>query len=199
MVVEDDAVLRREIVSSIRADAELAVLGEAGTVARARELLAGPPAPLLLLDLQLSDGSALSLIPEARARGAAVLVLTVSDGERNIFQALAAGAGGYLLKREAMSGVCDALKALRDGGAPISPSIARRLVDEFRAHPEAATLTAREWEVVELFAGGATYSEVGRALGMSVNTVREHVRKLYEKLHVSTKTEAVQRAFGRGR
>jgi DNA-binding NarL/FixJ family response regulator len=104
-----------------------------------------------------------------------------------------AGAGGYLLKSDVVTGLTAALESLRTGGAPISPRIARLLVEHLvQPARDEALITPREREVVELFATGATYNEVARILHISVNTVREHVRHLYEKLHVNSKTEAVR-------
>lgn len=159
-----------------------------------------------VFDLELRDGSALPLIPIAVARGMSVLVLTIWDDDVRVYQALAAGAGGYLLKGDASAGrVAEAIGVLVDGGAPISPTIARRLLDDFRLRapkapaptPDVALLTDREREIIELFAKGATYDEVASLLTLSVNTVRHHVRSMYRKLHVCSKTEAVTLAFPR--
>jgi DNA-binding NarL/FixJ family response regulator len=209
-VLEDDAVVRREIVARINAEPGFTVVADGGDLASARRALKRAAPRIALFDLRVPDGNAVSLIPAARAAGIEVLVLTVSDDRDDVYQALAAGAGGYLLKADALSTVGEALCVLRDGGAPISPRIARRVLDHFRdgvparaapaspdldAAPETVELSPREREVIELFSGGATYGEVARALGMSLNTVRQHVRNLYDKLHVSSKTEAVLRAM----
>jgi DNA-binding NarL/FixJ family response regulator len=203
LVLEDDPLVRAEVAARVAAEPGFELLGEAGTVAEARRLLAQGPA-LAVFDLHLPDGNALGIIGEARAAGVQVLVFTISADDQDVYRALAAGAGGYLLKSDATVGVGPALALLRDGGAPTSPRIARWLMDDFRARagsePDGQTpaLTPREREVLELFGSGATYAEVARALGMSVNTVREHVRHLYEKLHVASKTEAVLRARALG-
>jgi RNA polymerase sigma factor (sigma-70 family) len=198
LVIEDDAVIRRELVARINADAELVVRAEAATVRGAQLAIEAADVRLALLDLHLPDGSGLQLLPAARARAIDVLILTISDADANVFGALAAGASGYLLKADALATVNDSLKDLRDGGSPISPRIARRLVAELRTRKsderlseEAALLTVREREVIDLFCRGATYAEVAQALGISINTVRQHVRKIYDKLHVSSKAEAV--------
>lgn len=199
IILEDDVILRREIAIRINGDPELAVVAEAGDLRKALNLILRVDAQLMLVDLELSDGNALSLIPQARARGLAVLVLTISDKEAHVFDALTAGAGGYLLKSESTAAVASALRSLRDGGAPVSPRIARRLIDEFqrrdgRVAADASLLTVREWEVIELFATGATYAQVAQSLSVTINTVRQHVRNMYEKLHVTSKTEAVMHA-----
>jgi DNA-binding NarL/FixJ family response regulator len=205
MVLEDDAEVRREIVATIDRDRELQVVGQAGSLEAARQSWRSWAPALAVIDLQLTDGDATELIPELRASGVASLVLTVSDTEARVFAALSAGAGGYLLKAEALATVGDSLRSLRDGGAPVSPRIARRLLDDFQRRAVAPSpsddavdqLTARERDVIEGFARGATYREVASALGMSANTVRHHVRNIYDKLHVGSKTEAVLRAMAK--
>jgi DNA-binding NarL/FixJ family response regulator len=205
LVLEDDAVVRDEIAARINAEPGFRVAAALDDLDSARATLRRSPPAIALFDLHLPDGNAVSLIPAARAAGAQVLVLTVSEARDDVYQALSMGAGGYLLKADALQAVGEALRVLLAGGAPISPRIARRLLDHFQqqraglAGPRrqgAAALSPREQEIVELFSSGATYGEVAQALGMSVNTVRQHVRNLYDKLHVSTKTEAVLKALG---
>ncbi len=201
LVLEDDPYIRRAIVRQLESDAAFNAVFEAGDLATARIAIEDGRATVGIFDLQLGDGSAIPLISMAVARGMTVLVLTVWDDDERVYGALAAGAGGYLLKGDSAASVLEALAVLREGGAPISPMIARRLLDEFRARhpaptqPEPSKLTAREQEIIELFAKGATYEEVAQMLSMSVNTVRHHVRAMYKKLHVSSKAEAVTMAF----
>lgn len=205
--MEDDPFVRRGIVRQVIDDPAFELGGEAGDLRGGRALVEADKGTLGIFDLGLPDGNGTELIALATARGMSVLVLTVWDDDESVFQALGAGAGGYLLKSDAAAGrVAEALAVLRDGGAPISPTIARRLIDEFRqkaprpelkATPELATLTEREREIMELFAKGATYDEVGNMLSMSINTVRHHVRSLYRKLHVCSKAEAVTAAYRR--
>lgn len=215
VVIEDDPFVRKGVVAQIRRDPEFEVVAEAADVGAARAAIESSNATIGVFDLQLRDGTTFSLIPLAVERGMSVLVLTVWDDDDSVYQALAAGAGGYILKGDASAGrVSEALKVLKDGGAPISPMIARRLLDDLRlrpakgaaAKPEAASapavesaelssLTDREREIIELFAKGSTYDEVAAMLEMSVNTVRHHVRSMYRKLHVCSKAEAVTVAY----
>jgi DNA-binding NarL/FixJ family response regulator len=205
LVLEDDPFIRRGIVEQISADPAFRVVAEAADVEGAKAAILASGAAIGIFDLQLRDGSSLPLIAVAVERGMAVLVLTVFDDEDSVYQALAAGAGGYLLKSDASAGrVAESLAVLRDGGAPISPTIARRLLDDLRVRPrpeapsDLSKLSVREREIIELFAKGATYEEVASMLSMSVNTVRHHVRGMYKKLHVCSKAEAVSLAFGLG-
>lgn len=201
IVVEDDEIVRREITSAILALPDMTVVGEAASVEAARALVAATAVDLAIVDLNLTDGKAHPFIAEARERGIQVLVLTVHDDDASVYEALRAGAGGYLLKQESHVALGSAMRLLRDGGAPISPRIARRLREDFQRTktppPTDADLTPRERELVELFAKGITYGEVATLLGLSVNTIRSHVRNLYEKLHVCSKAEAVARVLNR--
>ena len=204
LTLEDDALVRSEIARAISTCPGFEVVGDAGTVAAAARLLEQFKPDLALFDLALPDGSALPLIARARAIGTDVIVLTVSEDADVVYRAIAGGATGYLLKGNVFAQVVEALRLVREGGASISPRIARRLFEDLRTRPrppeppepEPATLTQREREILELFSAGSTYREVARMLDISVNTVRQHVRNLYEKLHVCSKTEAVIAARG---
>jgi len=208
VVLEDDPVVRRGVVEQIEASARFSVVAEAADLTSARKAIQTTNAVVGVFDLELRDGSALPLIPVAVERGMSVLVLTIWDDDERVYEAIAAGAGGYLLKGDASAGrVAESLGVLVDGGAPISPTIARRLLDDFRVRapkkrelepaPDVSSLSEREREIIELFAKGATYDEVASLLALSVNTVRHHVRSMYRKLHVCSKTEAVSLAFPR--
>jgi DNA-binding NarL/FixJ family response regulator len=210
LVLEDDPMIRRGVVRQIESTGAFTVVAQAGDVVAGKTAIETARATIGVFDLQLSDGTSIPLIRLAVEKQMAVLVLTVWDDDDNVYQALAAGASGYLLKGDAQERVAESLAVLRDGGAPISPTIARRLLDDFRtrnagarpalptgsaASPDASDLTDREREIIELFAKGATYEDVARMLAMSVNTVRHHVRAMYRKLHVCSKAEAVTTAY----
>jgi DNA-binding NarL/FixJ family response regulator len=212
LVLEDDPVIRRGVVRQIESDSAFTVVAQAGDVVSGKKAIETSGATLGVFDLQLTDGSSIPLIRLAVERQMAILVLTVFDDDDNVYQALSAGASGYLLKGDAATRVAESLTILRDGGAPISPTIARRLLDDFRTRglartpiagvaavndgsPDASDLTHREREIIELFAKGATYDDVARMLSMSVNTVRHLVRAMYRKLHVCSKAEAVTIAY----
>jgi DNA-binding NarL/FixJ family response regulator len=216
LVLEDDPLIRRGVVRQIEAVGGFTVVAQAGDVVAGQKAIETSGATIGVFDLQLSDGSSIPLIRLAVERQMAILVLTVWDDDESVYQALAAGASGYLLKGDAAARVAESLTVLQDGGAPISPIIARRLLDDFRSRgaapasspatppaagpsddgsPDASDLTGREREIIELFAKGATYDDVARMLSMSVNTVRHHVRSMYRKLHVCSKAEAVTIAY----
>jgi DNA-binding NarL/FixJ family response regulator len=124
-----------------------------------------------------------------------VLVLTVYDDADRVFDALKAGASGYLLKRATTAEILDAIREVQVGGAPMSMQIARRVVESFRTDRRPAReldmLTPREREILALLAEGGLYKDIAKSLGLSTSTVRVHLHSVYTKLHVQTRTQAV--------
>jgi DNA-binding NarL/FixJ family response regulator len=174
--------------------------------AEALRLLAGGR-PDVLLDLGLPDCRGPDLVLEIVAMAVPVLVLTGARAPSAVLDAIRAGASGFLLKEDAVRQLVAAIDDVLGGHAPLSPDAVKALIDEVRAAPDSAggarpslerALTAREVEVVEQLMRGYTYEQVGIALGMSGNTVRTHVRAIYEKLGVSSRTEAVLSALQLG-
>jgi DNA-binding NarL/FixJ family response regulator len=128
-----------------------------------------------------------------------LLVLTVYDDDSRIFQAICAGACGYLLKKTAPARLLESIQEVADGGSPMSPEIARRVLELFRvsrtpAHPDYG-LTPHELRLLKLLVDGHTYKSAAAAVGVSVNTVSFHMRNIYDKLQVHSKSEAVSRVL----
>lgn len=173
----------------------------AGTVAEARDALAGVRPDLVICDLGLPDGDGVDLIAEiVRQRPELpVLVLTVASSEARILAALRVGACGYLLKEDLGSRLVTAIGEALAGGVPMSRAVARVVLSQVRGRgAPGPALTPRELSIVEMLSRGHSYEDVATGLGISVNTVRSHVRSLYDKLEVSSKTEAVMEALRRG-
>lgn len=195
LVVEDDATVADAIASRLRDDGYQVEI--AANLASARSAAVAGRVDAVVLDIQLPDGIGLDLLPLSVPS----LVLTVFDDEQTWYRALLRGANGYLVKPEGIANIGRSVGELLAGGSPISPRIARWLLEDFRSathaapSPDVGALTSREQAVVEYFATGATYAEIARALGITVNTVRTHVRNIYDKLHVASKTEAVLKAM----
>lgn len=129
----------------------------------------------------------------ASQAGAAVIVLTCCEDDETVLGAIEGGAVGYLVKGDLRARLLEAIEAALAGGSPMSPTIARRVLSRLGPTPATSEpqLSEREQEVAELFTRGASYHDVAEALGISVNTVRHHVRVMYEKLHVASKAELV--------
>jgi DNA-binding NarL/FixJ family response regulator len=152
---------------------------------------------VILMDINLSGMSGIEctarlkpLMPETQ-----ILMLTVFEDSESIFNALRAGATGYLLKRQPPGKLLEAISDVMAGGSPMSALIARKVVRSFQRevapHSKLGQLSPRETEVVELLARGRAYKQIADELGISVTTVRTHIRRIYEKLHVHSGTEAV--------
>ena len=200
-LVEDDPQTRARLVKAIEANPGFEVVGSAGTVAEGLAWLGRHFADVLLFDLGLPDGSGLDLIRlAARAGRGGILVISVFGDERNVVSAIEAGASGYLLKDASVDSIGESISQLLDGGAPISPGVAKHLLKRFQNRParrEAAdteSLTAREHEVLFLLAKGFSYAEAGAMLKVSINTIRSHVKSIYGKLAVNSLPEAIYEA-----
>ncbi|MEM1114968.1 MAG: response regulator transcription factor [Bacteroidota bacterium] len=206
-IVEDDD-LFREAVAAVLGDAEDvgAVEAFASTEAALAALDAGGAPDVVLTDLQLPGLSGLDGIRQFRARaaGAHLVVLTVFEDEDRIVEAICAGATGYLLKPSSSEAIAEAVRTARRGGAPITPRIAARVLDVFarlaRPAPEADTygLTAREAEVLQMLVDGETKAGVAGRLFLSPHTVDVHVRNIYGKLQVHSRSGAVAKALREG-
>jgi DNA-binding NarL/FixJ family response regulator len=163
---------------------------------------------LALIDLGLPDGSGTQLIRRLRdeAPQAVLVVATIYDDDQHLFDALAAGVHGYLLKDQDVDSLAALLQRVEHGEPPLSPSIARRLLGHFAAPGRPAAgpgddetaLTSRETETLTLLARGLTINEVARALGLKPQTVAGYVKVIYQKLNVSTRAEATLKAVRRG-
>jgi DNA-binding NarL/FixJ family response regulator len=160
------------------------------------------PAPhVLLLDLGLPGMSGIDGIPALRERypDTAIVILTVYEDNERVFEALCAGANGYLLKNTPPVKLLDSLRDARKGGSPMSPEIARRVIELFRRFrpPEKSqcNLTPHEVRLLKLLVEGHTYKTAAVQLGVSVNTIAFHVQNIYGKLQVHSKSEAVARAL----
>jgi DNA-binding NarL/FixJ family response regulator len=130
------------------------------------------------------------------------LMFTVYDNNDQVFDALQAGAHGYILKKTPPLQIIESIKELYEGGSPMSSSIARKLVTHFQEKqqaqlPDNAILTPREKEVLDNLSKGLLYKEIADLLGISFHTVRQHIGKIYEKLHVQNKTEAINKVYGK--
>ena len=200
-IVEDDAVTRDSLRARIEAHPRLTVGSAVGTAAEALAALASRP-DVLLVDLGLPDGSGIDVIRAALRRhaGLPILVITVFGNEKRVVGAIQAGAIGYLLKDDQTNEIGAAIEQLLQGGSPISPAIARHLIRHFQPQPSAPpsaareALTVREQEVLGLAMKGFSYAEIAQLLGLSPNTIGSYTKHIYEKLAVSSRTEAIYEA-----
>jgi DNA-binding NarL/FixJ family response regulator len=168
------------------------------------EQAVGEPPRAILVDIGLPGMSGIDGIPLLRTRfpASAVLILSVYEDDERIFAALCAGACGYLLKKTPPARLLESLREAVEGGAPMSPEVARKVVMLFREfRPPARAdhdLTPHESRLLKLFAEGHSYKTAADLLGVTTNTVSFHMRRIYEKLHVHSKSEAVAKALRGG-
>lgn len=123
------------------------------------------------------------------------IMFTIYEDSDQVFDALAAGASGYLLKNSSPDKIITALREVHEGGSPMSLSIARKVVNSFKMPVEKNSLSVRETEILTLLSKGFLYKEIAEQLYISVGTVRQHIHNIYEKLHVQNRTEAINKAF----
>ncbi len=172
------------------------------SLASANRALEAGGLDVALVDLGLPDGNGAELFSKIRALnpGAGIVAFTVFDDAPRVFATLRAGARGYLLKSTPLDELPGALAEVAEGGAPLSPTIARMVLDAFAPSTPAKPppLSPREREILGLLALGHTYPDVGRALGIRLGTVQGHVKALYEKLRVASKAEAAVEALKLG-
>jgi DNA-binding NarL/FixJ family response regulator len=152
---------------------------------------------VVLMDINLPRMSGIECTRQLKARqpGLPIMVLTVYDDDEKIFESLKAGASGYLLKKTPPAKILEAIVELYNGGSPMSSRIARKVVQTFQAigtsSEETENLSKREHEILFYLAKGYRYKEIAEALFISIETVRTHLRNIYEKLHVRSRSEAV--------
>jgi DNA-binding NarL/FixJ family response regulator len=201
-VVEDDAEIRRMLCRVIERTPCLRLAGEFCNGEDAVAGIAGCGPDVVMMDIQLPGMSGIECTRAIREANpeTQVLVFTVFGDSEHVFEALKAGASGYLLKRTSREEIVEAIELVRDGGAPMSGGIARLVVESFRKPVERNAsrerLSPREEEILGLLAKGYIAKEIADQLSISFFTVRFHIRKIYEKLHVRSKTEAILKYLG---
>ena len=201
VIVEDDAKFRSAFARLIEATPEMELLGTAATLAQGMDLVRRRMPDVLLVDLDLPDGSGLDLIRHVASRSDTcdIMVITVFGDERHVIESIEAGASGYLLKDSLPEDFIEQIRVLHAGGSPISPVIARQLLARFVAPIVAKSidvpeLSEREHSVLSLVTKGFSYQEIASLMRVSPHTVLTYVKRIYRKLQVSSKTEAVYEA-----
>ena len=156
---------------------------------------------VVLMDIGLPNISGIEGVRTVKEffKNIQVLMFTVFDDDEKIFEAIKAGASGYLLKKSSPAEIIDAIQSLYNGGAPMTASIARKVIQSFQNNfqnqKEEFLLTARETEILHSLVDGLSYKKVAEKFFISISTVRTHIRHIYEKLHVHSKSQAVAKAL----
>ena len=216
-LVEDDVFFADALVSALKTSDEIKLIGVARTRDEGLRMLEGPAADVLLVDLGLPDGSGIDVIQAAAGKwpDCGIMVSTVFGDEAHVLRSIEAGASGYLLKGNTPQNMADAIRSLQSGGSPVSPLIARQILRRFRGQEKATpvvpqpapiprpdlaypTLSTREHEVLELITKGFTYGEIAGLMQISNHTVTTFVRRVYAKLKVKSKAEAIYEGHAQG-
>ena len=194
-IVEDDEPFREGLKTILAQSDEFVCVAACGSTEEALECLPPAAPDVALVDIALPGLSGVECVRELNILlpGTEFMMLTVFEDYDRIYQALAAGASGYLAKRTSSAELLEAVRDLHNGGSPMSSAIARKVVQAFRQLPPSRPeiLSLREQEVLSGLARGHLYKQIGEELGISFHTVRSHVQKIYEKLHVHSRAEAV--------
>ncbi len=202
-VVDDQELFRRGLTMLLGVEDDIEVVGEAGDGVAATELAATAVPDVILMDVRMPKRSGIEACVAIKevAPTARIIMLTVSDEEADLYDAVKNGASGYLLKDSSIDEVAQAIRVVADGQSLISPSMAIKLLDEFkqmsrsdRQQVPTPRLTDRELEVLKLVAQGLNNREIAKRLFISENTVKNHVRNILEKLQLHSRMEAVMYA-----
>ena len=202
LVVDDHALFRRGLQMVLKSEGDIEVVGEAADGNEAVEKAQETMPDVILMDVRMPHRSGIEatqqikdLLPHVK-----ILMLTISDEEADLYEAIKAGASGYLLKEISIDEVADAIRSVSAGQSRLSPSMAAKLLQEFAAMSKRAAearqlpaprLTDREMEVLRLVAQGLNNRDIARDLFISENTVKNHIRNILDKLHLHSRMEAV--------
>lgn len=195
-IVEDNKTLREGFETLLNRTPGFECLCTCGTVAEALKKIPKAQPDVVLMDIQLPDSTGVECTAKLKELmpGIHIIIVTVYEDSERIFQALRAGACGYLLKRSGPEKVIAAIQEAQDGGVPMTPEIARKVIGQFRGQATAAAqmddLSDREREVLELVMHGHSNKAIAERLGVTVAAVKWHLQHIYEKLHVHSRTEA---------
>jgi DNA-binding NarL/FixJ family response regulator len=202
-IVEDLVEVREGLKQFISLNSEFNVTGSFGTAEEAIREIPGLKPNIVIMDISLPGMDGIECIRQVKdkAPGTQFMMFTVYENDEKVFEALKAGASGYMLKNTGLVQMIVALKELHEGGSPMSSNIARKLVSIFheqgKARPQIESLSPRENEVLLLLSEGLLYKEIADQLSISIATVRQHIHKIYGKLHVENRTEALNKVFGK--
>lgn len=211
VIVEDDVNTRFRLERILEAQPNMHVVGAASTKREAEMLIAQTAFDVLLVDLLLPDGSGIDIIRRASQNNpqSEIIVVTAVSDDLNVVSAIEAGATGYILKESSPTDIVDCIHLLLAGGSPVSPTVARSVLRAIHKHsvgttpapkvtPEINPLSQRETEILQLLAKGMSFNEIGEILAISPHTVTAHIKKIYRKLQVHSRGEAVYEASQMG-
>jgi len=203
-IVEDLDVVRNGLKDFISLSTDFLVVGSYKSGEEALQKLPEAKPDIVIMDINLPGMNGIECIRQVKDKspGTQFMMFTVYENDDKVFEALKAGASGYLLKNTGLLQIAESVKELHEGGSPMSANIARKMVNLVRGDADKKTpfldlLSPREKEILQLLAKGLLYKEIAEQLNITTGTVRIHIHKIYEKLHVQNRTEAINKAFGK--
>jgi len=200
LIYEDNALLRESVSSMIKSNSELILVAAFENALQVEAEVNCHKPDFILMDIDMPGMSGIEAVQKIRKFNSQVpiVMLTVFDDTHHVFEALRAGASGYLLKKHISAKLFDSINEVLEGGAPMSPSIARMVLASMQQKPAVENpyqLTTREKEILTSLSKGNSYKLIAIEFGISIDTVRTHIKKIYEKLQVHSQTEAVSKAI----
>jgi len=200
LLYEDNAQLSESIQSMLRLNDRIKLVGAHESPVDVLTHLQNQKPDLLIMDIDMPGLNGIEAVTKVRSinKEIPILMLTVFDDNKHVFDAICAGASGYILKKHISTRLFSAIEEALQGGAPMSPSIARMVLDSMQqksAPINPYQLTPKEKEVLTSLSNGNSYKLIADEVHISIDTVRSHIRKIYEKLHVHSQTEAVSKAI----
>lgn len=202
-IVEDLDVVRNGLKDFISLSTDFLIVGSFKTGEEALQKLPEIKPDIVIMDINLPGMNGIECIRQVKDKSPLTqfMMFTVYENDEKVFEALKAGASGYLLKNTGLLQIAESVQELHEGGSPMSANIARKMVNLFRdtdkKTPFLDLLSNREKEILQLLAKGLLYKEIAEQLNITTGTVRIHIHKIYEKLHVQNRTEAINKAFGK--
>ena len=200
LIYEDNALLRESLSTMIESNQELKLVAAFENVMNVEAEVKSYKPDFILMDIDMPGMSGIEAVQKIRKfnNEVPIIMLTVFDDNKHVFEALQSGASGYLLKKHISTKLFDAITEVLDGGAPMSPSIARMVLASMQQKNTTQNpyqLTAREKEILTSLSKGNSYKLIASEFSISIDTVRTHIKKIYEKLQVHSQTEAVSKAI----
>ncbi len=202
-IIEDIPEINEGLVDLLEKDNRFSIIGNFTTAEKAMEEIPQLKPDIVISDINLPVKSGIDALKFIKNLFSQIqfIMFTIYEDSDQVFDALKSGASGYILKNTTPSKIIEAIIELSEGGSPMSPSIARKVINTFNSNLSSKKvedlLTHREFEVIELLSKGFLYKEIADQLSISISTVKRHINHIYEKLQVQNKTEAVNKLYGK--
>lgn len=196
-IYEDNDTLRKGLEELLTLSDEFVVTGSYGNCMQVLEQLKEENPDIILMDIDMPGMTGIEAVKKIRQvnTGVAIIMLTVFDDNKNVFDAICAGASGYLLKKNVSEKLISSVKDVLNGGASMSPAVAKMVIISMQRQAADYRLSAREHEILTLLCKGNSYKMIASELNLSFETIRSYIKKIYEKLQVNSATEAVSKAI----